>query len=180
MPFIVLSLLTEWPGNKRAPGGGKEGSSYGAVEVYSSGPESHSWPTVAARRESSEVAGKGIISCLSICFPEKMLLLKMKHTGTFLQAMVSISCLSHVCIIPCGSPVPQSKWDSSPCPSLVNGISEQSSCLKTHHIHPCFCTKLQGQHIKAAACWTLELQTKWWAAVRIWPKKMSSSIKLEF
>lgn len=100
MPFIVLSLLIEWPGNKRAPGGGKEGSSYGAVEVYSSGPESHSWPTVAARRESSEVAGQGIFSCLAICFPENMLLLKMQHPGTFLQARVSISCLSHVCIMP--------------------------------------------------------------------------------
>lgn len=57
MQKIVLSLLTEWPGNKRAPGGGKEGRSNGAVEVYSSRPESHSWPTVAARREGSEVAG---------------------------------------------------------------------------------------------------------------------------
>lgn len=57
MPFFVLSPLTERPGNKRAPGGGEEGSSYGAVEVYSSGPESHSWPTVAAGRESSEAAG---------------------------------------------------------------------------------------------------------------------------
>lgn len=57
MQNILLSLLTEWPGNKRAPGGGKEGCSNGAVEVYSSGPESHSWPTVAARREGSEVAG---------------------------------------------------------------------------------------------------------------------------
>ena len=55
--FVVLSVLTEWPGNKGAPGGGEEGSSDGAVEVYSSGPESHSWPTVAAGRESSEVAG---------------------------------------------------------------------------------------------------------------------------
>lgn len=100
MPFIVLSLLTEWPGNKRAPGGGEEGSSYGAVEVYSSGPESHSWPAVAARRESSEVAGKGIISCLSTCFPENMLLLKMQLPGTFLKARVSISCLSRACIIP--------------------------------------------------------------------------------
>lgn len=99
MPFIVLSLLTEWPGNKRALGGGKKGGSYGAVEVYSSGPESHSWLAVTARRESSEVAGQGIGSCISTCFPENMLLLKMQHPGTFLQARVSISCLSHVCII---------------------------------------------------------------------------------
>lgn len=54
---VVPSLLTEWPGNKRAPGGGKEGSSYGAVEVYSSGPESDSWLTVAAGRKGSEIAG---------------------------------------------------------------------------------------------------------------------------
>jgi len=53
----VLSLLIEWTRNKRAPGGGEEGSSYGTVEVYSSGPESYSWPAIAARRKGSEIAG---------------------------------------------------------------------------------------------------------------------------